>query len=116
VSGYEATAVYGANAPIANVSSCMLGTLYEAPIVGMGRNGVVPFTVGNTYVRTVPLASGTLVWRVKLLDQSSHDASRRKLVPASARPAGLYQMALMSSAPATNAPPRPRGRTPRSVK
>jgi hypothetical protein len=45
-----------------------------------------------------------------------YDASRRKLVPASARPAGLYQMALRSSAPATKAPARPIGRTPRSEK
>src|SRR4051812_8659749 len=44
-----------------------------------------------------------------------YDTSSSTPLPAAVRPAGLYQMADWSSAPATNAPARPIGRTPRSV-
>ena len=83
--------------------------------MGIGRNGVEPFTCGKSIDWTVPPAVVTFVLRVYSELKLSQEKSIRMLVPASARPAGLYQMAPRSSAPATNAPPRPSGRTPRSA-
>jgi len=85
-------------------------------MVGIGRKGVDPFAVGYVVVYWAPFASVTRACGTYVLEKFNHDASRRKLVPASANPAGLYQIAPRSSAPATNAPPRPSGRTPRSEK
>ena len=78
--------------------------------------GEVPVTFALPTLRTVLSASTTWSERVYSLEKCSQEKSARRLVFASARPAGLYQMAPRSSAPATNAPARPIGLTPRSEK
>ena len=80
------------------------------------QNGVVPPTDGNDTVCGFPDESTTCVWRAKSDEKRNHEASSNTPLPASLRPPGLNQMAPGSSAPATKAPPRASGRTPRSEK
>src|ERR1700710_405806 len=99
--------------PPANVN-IPFGVWYEPAMVGMGTNGVLPCAVGEVTVVGFPAESVTIDLRVNSVSTLTHARSSKSEVPASARPAGLYVIDPRSSAPATNAPARPIGRTPRS--